>query len=119
MDFMSDDLSGGDRTRLFTLVASFDAAQNMLYPCESCDRGGRSILRGRVVEVLDRVEVGRGLPKTIRVDRGTEFTSKVLDQWACESVSEARAGLRRYFEFYNARRSHSSRGRTTPDQFLR
>ena len=32
MDFMSDELSGGDRIRLFTLVASFDAAQDMLYP---------------------------------------------------------------------------------------
>ena len=30
MDFMSDELSGGDRIRLFTLVASFDAAQGML-----------------------------------------------------------------------------------------
>ena len=116
---MSDELSGGDRTRLFTLVASFDTAQNMLYPCESCVRGGRSIPGRRVVEVLDRVEVGRGLPKTIRVDRSTEFTSKVLEQWACESVYEARAGLGRYFEFYNARRPHSSPGRTTPDQFLR
>ncbi len=32
MDFMSDDLFNGDRIRLFTLVASFDAAQDMLYP---------------------------------------------------------------------------------------
>ena len=32
MDFMSDELFNGDRIRLFTLVASFDAAQDMLYP---------------------------------------------------------------------------------------
>lgn len=36
---------------------------------------------------------------------------------AYESVSEARAGLGRYFEFYNGRRPHSSLGRKTPDQF--
>ena len=42
----------------------------------------RSIPARRVVEVLDRVADERGLPKTIRVDHGTEFTSKILDQWA-------------------------------------
>jgi putative transposase len=36
---------------------------------------------------------------------------------AYESVSEARAGLGRYFEFYNAGRPHSSLGRMTPNQF--
>ena len=36
---------------------------------------------------------------------------------AYESVSEARAGLGRYFEFYNSGRPHSSLGRMTPDQF--
>ncbi len=36
---------------------------------------------------------------------------------AYESVSEARTGIGRYFEFYNAKRPHSSLGRTTPDEF--
>ena len=36
---------------------------------------------------------------------------------AYESVSEARTGIGQYFEFYNARRPHSSLGRMTPDQF--
>ena len=39
--------------------------------------GGRE-----VVEALPRIGLNRRLPKTIRVDNGTEFTSKVLDQWA-------------------------------------
>ena len=38
--------------------------------------------------MLDRVADERGLPKTIRVDQGTEFTSKVLDQWAYENGVE-------------------------------
>ncbi len=32
--------------------------------------------------VLDRIATLRGLPERIRVDNGTEFTSKRLDQWA-------------------------------------
>jgi putative transposase len=36
---------------------------------------------------------------------------------AYDSVSAARDSLRRYFEFYNARRPHSSLDRVTPDQF--
>ncbi len=36
---------------------------------------------------------------------------------AYESVSEARVGIGRYFEFYNANRPHSSLGRMTPNQF--
>jgi len=35
-----------------------------------------------VVEVLMRVAEERGLPGTIRVDNGPEFTSRILDQWA-------------------------------------
>jgi len=34
---------------------------------------------------------------------------------AYESVSAAKAGLDRYFRFYNSRRPHSSLGRQTPD----
>jgi putative transposase len=36
---------------------------------------------------------------------------------AYDSVSAARESLRRYFEFYNTRRPHSSLDRVTPDQF--
>ncbi len=36
----------------------------------------------RVVEILMQVAEERGLPETIRVDNGPEFTSRRLDQWA-------------------------------------
>jgi len=75
MDFMSDELFNGDRIRLLTLVDNFTRVS----PCIEVDR---SIPAGRVVEVLEKVAAESGLPKTIRVDNGTEFTSKVLDQWA-------------------------------------
>jgi putative transposase len=36
---------------------------------------------------------------------------------AYESVSQAKAGMGRYFEFYNRHRPHSCLDRMTPDQF--
>ena len=36
---------------------------------------------------------------------------------AYDTVSSAKAGLDRYFRFYNSRRPHSSLDRQTPDQF--
>ncbi len=51
--------------------------------CVGCG-GHRGCLGGDdVARVLDRVALQRGaLPEKIRVDNGTEFTSKRLDQWA-------------------------------------
>ena len=44
---------------------------------------GQRLTGDRVAEVLDRVGRQRGvLPEKIRVDNGSEFTSKRLDQWA-------------------------------------
>jgi putative transposase len=36
----------------------------------------------RVVAVLERLRVSRGLPQRITVDNGPEFRSKALDAWA-------------------------------------
>ena len=36
----------------------------------------------RVVRVLERLRERRGTPAVIQVDNGTEFTSRVVDQWA-------------------------------------
>ncbi len=75
MDFMQDQLFDGRRFRLFTLVDNFTRESLAI----EVDQG----LGGRhVVEVLQRVGEKRPLPKTIRVDNGPEFTSKILDQWA-------------------------------------
>ena len=38
-----------------------------------------------VVEVLDRLVVERGKPKTIRVDNGPEFAGRLLDRWAYQN----------------------------------
>ena len=75
MDFMSDELYDGRRIRLLTLVDNF--TRESLAIEVSDHLGGH-----RVAEVLMRLGEERNLPKTIRVDNGPEFISKVLDQWA-------------------------------------
>ncbi len=75
MDFMSDEICDGRRIRLLTLVDNF-TRESLAIEVDS-HLGGH-----RVVEVLQHLRDGRGLPKTIRVDNGPEFISKVLDQWA-------------------------------------
>jgi putative transposase len=75
MDFMHDQLFDGRRFRLLTLVDNFTRESLAIEVDRSL--GGR-----HVVEVLQRVSQKRQLPKTIRVDNGPEFTSKILDQWA-------------------------------------
>ena len=49
-----------------------------------------------------------------RLWRSVKYEEVYLRAYA--STSEARAGLKRYFAFYNSRRPHSSLGRKTPDQ---
>ena len=75
MDFMSDELFNGQRIRLLTLVDNF-TRESLAIEVDT-HLGGH-----RVVEVLQRISQDRSLPRTIRVDNGPEFISKVLDQWA-------------------------------------
>lgn len=72
---MSDELCNGQRIRLLTLVDNF-TRESLAIEADS-HLGGH-----RVVGVLQRLRESRDLPKTIRVDNGPEFISKVLDQWA-------------------------------------
>ncbi len=75
MDFMSDALYDGQKIKLLTLVDNF--TRESLAIEVAYRLGGHG-----VVAVLMQVVQARGLPKSIRIDNGTEFTSKVLDQWA-------------------------------------
>ncbi len=75
MDFMSDELYNGQRIKLLTLVDNFTRESLAIEVDERL--GGH-----RVVEVLMRVAETRGLPETIKLDNGPEFTSRRLDQWA-------------------------------------
>ncbi len=75
MDFMSDALYDGQKIKLLTLVDNF--TRESLAIEVAWRLGGHS-----VVAALMQVVEESGLPKSIRIDNGPEFTSKVLDQWA-------------------------------------
>jgi putative transposase len=81
MDFMADTLSDGRTFRTLNIVDDFSREAVAI-------EVGKSIPGSRVVRVLDRLARARGLPRTIVVDNGPEFTSKVLDQWAYKADVE-------------------------------
>lgn len=67
--------SDGRPFRLLTLVDNF----SRISPAIEVDF---SLTGRRVVEVLEGLKVSVGLPKTIKVDNGSEFNSKAMDAWA-------------------------------------
>ena len=75
MDFMSDALYDGQKIKLLTLVDNY--TRESLAIEVAWRLGGQG-----VVEALMGVVQEKGLPNSIRVDNGPEFTSKMLDQWA-------------------------------------
>ena len=77
MDFVSDALADGRPFRCFTLVDDFTRECPVI-------EVAHSLPAWRVVHVLDRLAVERGLPQSIVCDNGPEFAGKVLDRWAFE-----------------------------------
>jgi putative transposase len=76
MDFMHDTLAGGGQLRVLTAIDVHTWECLALVP-------GRSFSGTDVADVLSGVGAERGtLPQRIKVDNGTEFTSKSLDAWA-------------------------------------
>jgi putative transposase len=75
MDFMRDTLANGRAFRVFTLVDDFTREAPHL-------EVDFSLPAERVIDALERVAGERGLPQTIVVDNGSEFTSRALDEWA-------------------------------------
>lgn len=75
MDFMQDTLADGRPVRILTVIDVYTRECVAAVPAPTF-RGGD------VVQVLRQVASTRPLPQRIRVDNGTEFTSKALDHWA-------------------------------------
>jgi putative transposase len=82
MDFMHDTLADGKALRVLTVVDTFTRECVVLEAAKSFS--GADV--GRLLEKA-RKERG-GLPQRIRVDNGTEFTSKALDAWAYWNLVE-------------------------------
>ncbi len=84
MDFVGDRLSSGRRFRTLNIVDD--------YTREAVAIEVDTSLSGlRVRRVLEGLKMQRGLPGQIRSDNGSEFTSRVLEQWASEQ------GIRRHY----------------------
>ena len=75
MDFVTDSLVTGRRFRALAIVD--DYSRECLALEVDTSLGG-----ARVVAVLDRLAETRGLPRSITVDNGPEFTGRHLDEWA-------------------------------------
>ncbi len=78
MDFLQDALATGRKVRTLSIE---DAYTREMLAIEV----DTSLPALRVVRVLDKLRLERGLPVRIVIDHGTEFTSKTLDQWAYEN----------------------------------
>jgi putative transposase len=76
MNIMRDGLADGTTFRVMTLIDPYSRECLAAVAC-------RSFSGADVASVLVVVSIDRGvLPNKIRVDNGTEFTSKALDHWA-------------------------------------
>jgi putative transposase len=75
MDFIHDQLSNGRRFRTLTIVDDFTRQCPTLWSDHSIGGTG-------VVAVLAHLAKTHGLPQTITVDNGPEFTGKALHNWA-------------------------------------
>jgi len=75
LDFVADRLSDGRQCRMLTLVDNFSRVS----PAIEVDF---SLNGKRVVEVLEGLKLNYGLPKTVKVDNGSEFISEAMDEWA-------------------------------------
>jgi putative transposase len=78
MDFLHDALATGRKVRTLSIE---DAYTREMLAIEV----DTSLPAMRVVRALERLRLERGLPTRIVIDHGTEFTSKVLDQWAYQN----------------------------------
>jgi putative transposase len=75
MDFMQDTLADGRPVRILTVIDIYTRECLAAIPAATF-RGGD------VARILSQLAVTRSRPQRIRVDNGTEFTSKALDHWA-------------------------------------
>ena len=77
LDFMHDSLASGRRLRVLMIID--DYTRECL--ATEVERGFSS---SRVISILERIALVRGLPKTLRFDNGAELTSRAMLRWGAE-----------------------------------
>lgn len=83
--------------------------------CQFTSEGFTSVLKKNNIRIsMDGKGRWRDNVFVERLWRSVKYEEVYLH--AYESVSQAKAGLERYFIFYNSQRPHSALGRMTPDQ---
>ena len=75
MDFVSDQMSSGQRFRALTIVDIFTRE------CLAIEPGAR-MGADDVVRILNKIAVKRGVPERIYCDNGSEFSGRLVDLWA-------------------------------------
>lgn len=102
MDFVHDQMATSRRFRCLTITDLFTHES----PAIEVDV---SLTGDCVADVLNRLKMSQALPKAIICDNGTEFTSKVMDQWAFENkvelkfIQPGKPNQNAYCESFNAR----------------
>lgn len=77
MDFVSDALFDGRRFRALTVIDQHTRECLAIY-ADQCIKGEQ------VVAILKQLSTRHGVPQRVQTDNGSEFASRVFDQWAYE-----------------------------------
>lgn len=102
LDFMLDRLFAGRKFRLLSMEDEFSRSGLAL-------EGSFTFPSRSVVEVLDSVAAIYGYPKYLRIDNGTELTSKAMQRWSEEHAVEllfiqpGKPTQNAYIESFNSR----------------
>jgi putative transposase len=75
MDFVSDQMTNGQRFRALTIVDVFSREALAI-------QVGQSLRGEQVVDTCNQLVAQRRAPKRVFVDNGSEFSGRVLDPWA-------------------------------------
>lgn len=103
MDFVHDELVGGRKIRMLTIVDHFSRESVAI----EVDYGIQS---EGVIRVLERLKsLGRKLPEILVCDNGSEFASNMMDRWAHENdvqihfIRPGKPTENAYIESFNGR----------------
>jgi putative transposase len=78
LDFVADQLADGHRLRALTILDVFTRESVAI-------EVGPALKGTDVVAVLNRMRILRGVTKMFFCDNGSEFTSQIMDLWACQN----------------------------------